>query len=296
MNPRPCGAILSGLLATADAIRAKLDEMSRYFPPGMKVVYPYDTTPFVRVAIEEVVKTLFEAILLVFLVMYLFMGNLRATLIPTIAVPVVVLGTFGVLGLLGFSINMLTMFAMVLAIGLLVDDAIVVVENVERIMSEEGLSPRAATAKSMYQITSALIGIGLVLSAVFGPMAFFPGSTGVIYRQFSVTIIASMLLSVLVALILTPVLCASLLKPVPAGHEPADGAVDVDPAALLRWRAGREADSHDVYLGTDEQAVISRQAAHWLQGSVVGPFSQLRALASSRAMEVLPTPRVPQKR
>ena len=199
--------------------------MSQFFPAGMKVVYPYDTTPFVKVAIEEVVKTLFEAIVLVFLVMYLFMGNMRATLIPTIAVPVVILGTFAVLGLFGFSINMLTMFAMVLAIGLLVDDAIVVVENVERIMSEEGLSPKEATRKSMDQITSALIGIGLVLSAVFGPMAFFAGSTGVIYRQFSVTIIASMLLSVVVALILTPVLCASLLKPVPKGHEPAEGGI-----------------------------------------------------------------------
>ncbi len=212
-------------LDTANAIRTKLSEMSHFFPAGMKVVYPYDTTPFVRVAIEEVVKTLFEAILLVFLVMYLFMGNLRATLIPTIAVPVVILGTFAVLGLFGFSINMLTMFAMVLAIGLLVDDAIVVVENVERIMSEEGLSPLEATRKSMDQITSALIGIGLVLSAVFGPMAFFSGSTGVIYRQFSLTIIASMLLSVVVALILTPVLCASLLKPVPKGHEPAESGV-----------------------------------------------------------------------
>ncbi len=209
-------------LDTANAVKKKMEEMSRYFPRGMKVVYPYDTTPFVRVAINEVVKTLLEAILLVFLVMYLFMGNIRATLIPTIAVPVVLLGTFAVLGLFGFSINMLTMFAMVLAIGLLVDDAIVVVENVERIMSEEGLSPREATAKSMEQITSALIGIGLVLSAVFGPMAFFGGSTGVIYRQFSVTIIASMLLSVLVALILTPVLCASLLKPVSKGHEAAE--------------------------------------------------------------------------
>jgi HAE1 family hydrophobic/amphiphilic exporter-1 len=212
-------------LETADNVRAKLEEMSHYFPAGMKVVYPYDTTPFVKVAINEVVKTLFEAILLVFLVMYLFMGNMRATLIPTIAVPVVILGTFAVLGLFGFTINMLTMFAMVLAIGLLVDDAIVVVENVERIMSEEGLSPLEATRKSMDQITSALIGIGLVLSAVFGPMAFFPGSTGVIYRQFSVTIMASMLLSVVVALVLTPVLCASFLKPVPKGHEPAEGGV-----------------------------------------------------------------------
>jgi len=212
-------------LDTANAVKAKLKEMSRYFPPGMKVIYPYDTTPFTVVAIDEVVKTLFEAVLLVFVIMYLFMGNIRATLIPTIAVPVVLLGTFAVLGAFGFSINMLTMFAMVLAIGLLVDDAIVVVENVERIMAEEGLSPREATAKSMDEITSALIGIGLVLSAVFGPMAFFQGSTGVLYRQFSVTIIASMLLSVLVALILTPVLCASFLKPIPAGHHPSDNAV-----------------------------------------------------------------------
>jgi HAE1 family hydrophobic/amphiphilic exporter-1 len=212
-------------LDTANAVKKRLEEMSRYFPPGMKVVYPYDTTPFVRVAINEVVKTLLEAVLLVFLVMWLFMGNIRATLIPTIAVPVVLLGTFAVLGAFGFSINMLTMFAMVLAIGLLVDDAIVVVENVERIMAEEGISPREATAKSMDQITSALIGIGLVLSAVFGPMAFFGGSTGVIYRQFSVTIAAAMLLSVVVALILTPVLCASLLKPVSKGHEPAESAV-----------------------------------------------------------------------
>jgi hydrophobe/amphiphile efflux-1 (HAE1) family protein len=212
-------------LDTADAVKSKLEEMSQYFPPGMKVIYPYDTTPFTRVAIEEVVKTLCEAVLLVFIVMYIFMGTFRATLIPTIAVPVVLLGTFGILGAFGFSINMLTMFAMVLAIGLLVDDAIVVVENVERIMAEEGLSPREATAKSMDQITSALIGIGLVLSAVFGPMAFFPGSTGVIYRQFSVTVISSMLLSVAVALILTPVLCATFLKPVPQGHEPADGAI-----------------------------------------------------------------------
>jgi len=212
-------------LDTANAVRNKLEEMSRYFPHGMKVVYPYDTTPFVRVAIKEVVNTLFEAIVLVFLVMWLFMGNFRATLIPTIAVPVVLLGTFAVLGAFGYSVNMLTMFAMVLAIGLLVDDAIVVVENVERIMTEEGIPPREATAKSMEQITSALIGIGLVLSAVFGPMAFFGGSTGVIYRQFSVTIIAAMLLSVLVALILTPVLCASLLKPVPKGHEPAENAI-----------------------------------------------------------------------
>jgi len=230
-NGKPAAAMAirqaagANALDTANAVKQKLKEMSRYFPPGLKVVYPYDTTPFTKVAIEEVVKTLLEAVLLVFVIMYLFMGTFRATLIPTIAVPVVLLGTFGVLGLFGFSINMLTMFAMVLAIGLLVDDAIVVVENVERIMSEEGLSPREATAKSMDEITSALVGIGLVLSAVFGPMAFFPGSTGVIYRQFSVTIIASMLLSVFVALILTPVLCVMLLKPVPKGHEPADNAI-----------------------------------------------------------------------
>ncbi len=227
-NGRPSTALAVRLapganaLETADAVKAKMEELSRYFPPAMKVIYPLDTTPFVKVAIREVVKTLFEALLLVFLVMYLFMGNIRATLIPTIAVPVVILGTFAVLGLFGFSINMLTMFAMVLAIGLLVDDAIVVVENVERVMSEEGLAPKEATRKSMGEITSALIGIGLVLSAVFGPMAFFGGSTGVIYRQFSVTVIAAMLLSVVVALILTPVLCASLLKPVPKGHEAAE--------------------------------------------------------------------------
>jgi HAE1 family hydrophobic/amphiphilic exporter-1 len=230
-NGKPAAALAvrqaagANALDTADAVKAKMEEMSRFFPTGLKIVYPYDSTPFIKVAINEVVKTLIEAIFLVFLVMWLFMGNIRATLIPTIAVPVVILGTFAVLGFFGFSINMLTMFAMVLAIGLLVDDAIVVVENVERIMSEEGLPPRQATAKSMEQITSALIGIGLVLSAVFGPMAFFPGSTGVIYRQFSVTIISAMLLSVVVALILTPVLCAALLRPVKAGHEPAENAI-----------------------------------------------------------------------
>ena len=209
-------------LDTAAGIKAAMADLSKYFPRGMQVIYPMDTTPFVKVAIGEVVRTLLEAVVLVFLVMYLFLGNLRATLIPTIAVPVVILGTFGVLGALGYSINMLTMFAMVLAIGLLVDDAIVVVENVERVMSEEGLPPWEATRRSMDEISSALIGIGLVLAAVFGPMMFFPGSTGVIYRQFSVTVIASMLLSVLVALILTPVLCAALLRPVAKGHEAAE--------------------------------------------------------------------------
>ncbi len=202
-------------LKVAERIKQKLQEMSKYFPPGLKVIYPYDTTPFTKVAIHEVVKTLYEAVILVFIVMFLFLGSFRATIIPTIAVPVVVLGTFAIIWLFGFSINMLTMFAMVLAIGLLVDDAIVVVENVDRIMEEEGLSPFEATAKSMDEITSALIGIGLVLSAVFLPMAFFPGSTGIIYRQFSITIAAAMLLSVVVALILTPVLCATFLKPNP---------------------------------------------------------------------------------
>jgi HAE1 family hydrophobic/amphiphilic exporter-1 len=209
-------------LDTADNVKATMQELSRYFPAGMKVAYPNDTTPFIRVAISEVVRTLIEAVILVFLVMYLFLGNMRATLIPTIAVPVVILGTFGVLSAFGYSINMLTMFAMILAIGLLVDDAIVVVENVERIMTEEGLPPLEATRKSMDEITGALVGIGLVLSAVFVPMMFFGGSTGIIYRQFSITIISSMILSVLVALILTPVLCANLLKPVARGHEAAE--------------------------------------------------------------------------
>jgi multidrug efflux pump len=182
------------------------------------VVVPYDTTPFVKISIHEVVKTLFEAIVLVFLVMYVFLQNFRATLIPTIAVPVVLLGTFGVLAAFGYSINTLTMFGMVLAIGLLVDDAIVVVENVERVMHDEGLSPKGATRKSMGQITGALVGIAMVLSAVFVPMAFFGGSTGVIYRQFSITLVFSMALSVLMAMILTPALCATMLKPVGKGH------------------------------------------------------------------------------
>ncbi len=205
-------------LQTASAVRARVDELARFFPPGLKASYPVDTTPFVRLSIEEVVKTLLEAIALVFLVMFLFLQNFRATLIPTIAVPVVLLGTFGVLAAFGFSINTLTMFGLVLAIGLLVDDAIVVVENVERVMSEEGLSPKSATRKSMQQITGALVGIALVLAAVFVPMAFFGGSVGVIYRQFSITIVSSMALSVFVALTLTPALCATLLKPVVKGH------------------------------------------------------------------------------
>ncbi len=205
-------------LDTADAVKERIKELQQYMPESYQVVFPYDTTPFVELSIHEVFKTLVEAIILVFLVMYLFLQNFRATLIPTIAVPVVLLGTFGVLAAFGYSINVLTMFAMVLAIGLLVDDAIVVVENVERVMSEEGLPPKEATKKSMDQITGALVGIAMVLSAVFVPMAFFSGSTGAIYRQFSITIVSAMALSVLVALILTPALCATMLKPVEKGH------------------------------------------------------------------------------
>ncbi len=205
-------------LDTVKAIDARVAQLEKFFPAGMKVQKPYDTTPFVRISIEEVVRTLIEAVVLVFLVMYLFLQNFRATLIPTIAVPVVLLGTFGVLAVFGFTINTLTMFAMVLAIGLLVDDAIVVVENVERVMSEEGLPPKEATRKSMGQITGALVGVALVLAAVFVPMAFFSGSTGVIYRQFAITIVSAMSLSVLVAIVLTPALCATLLKPAAKGH------------------------------------------------------------------------------
>ncbi|KGM51760.1 multidrug transporter [Lysobacter concretionis Ko07 = DSM 16239] len=205
-------------LETSAGVKATLDQLTPFFPPGLTAVVPFDSTPFVRVAIKGVIMTLLEAIVLVFLVMYLFLQNFRATLIPTIAVPVVLLGTFGILAALGFSVNMLTMFAMVLAIGLLVDDAIVVVENVERLMSEEGLSPLEAARKSMTQITGALVGIGLVLSAVFVPMAFMSGSTGIIYRQFSATIVSAIGLSVLVAIVLTPALCATMLKPIKKGE------------------------------------------------------------------------------
>ncbi|MBX3738525.1 efflux RND transporter permease subunit [Oleiharenicola sp. Vm1] len=205
-------------LETVKQLNAYLASQESFFPPGLKYTAAFDTTPFIRLSIEEVVKTLIEAIILVFLVMYLFLQNFRATLIPSIAVPVVLLGTFGCMAAFGFTINTLTMFGLVLAIGLLVDDAIVVVENVERVMAEEGLSPKEATRKSMNQITGALVGIGLVLSAVFIPMAFFGGATGIIYRQFSITIVSAMALSVFVALTLTPALCATLLKPIPKGH------------------------------------------------------------------------------
>jgi multidrug efflux pump len=208
----------ANLLDTMSAVRSTVAALEPYMPAGVKVVYPYDTSPVVKASIEAVVHTLFEAIVLVIVVMFLFLQNIRATLIPTLAVPVVLLGTFGILFACGFTINVLTMFAMVLAIGLLVDDAIVVVENVERVMAEEGLSPREATRKSMGQIQGALVGIAMVISAVFMPMAFFPGSAGVIYRQFSITIITAMGLSVLMALIFTPALCATLLKPAKPGH------------------------------------------------------------------------------
>ena len=215
-------------LATADGVASLLDKLRPQLPKGLKVVIPFDETPYVRKSIEEVIKTLAAAIVLVFLVMWLFLQNLRATLIPTIAVPVVLLGTFGVLAAAGYTVNMLTMFAVVLAIGLLVDDAIIVVENVERLMSEEGLTPVEATRRSMDQITGALVGIASVLSAVFLPMAFLRGSTGVIYRQFSVTIVSAMVLSVIVAIVLTPALCATLLQPVTkGGHHSERG--------LFRW-------------------------------------------------------------
>ncbi len=223
-NGKPASGVAISLatganaLATADGVRARLAELQPFFPQGLISVTPFDTTPFVRVSIRSVISTLLEAIVLVFLVIYLFLQNFRATLIPTIAVPVVLLGTVAVLGAMGFSINMLTMFAMVLAIGLLVDDAIVVVENVERVMSEEGLPPKEATKKSMEQISGALVGIGLVLAAVFVPMGFLGGSTGVIYRQFTATIVTAMAFSVLVALILTPALCATFLKPIRKGE------------------------------------------------------------------------------
>jgi multidrug efflux pump len=229
MNGMPASGIAIKLapganaLDTADAVKKKAAELSANFPPGMKLAFPVDSTTFIKLSIEQVVQTLIEAIFLVVAVMFLFLQNWRATLIPAVAVPVVLLGTFGVLAAFGYSINTLTMFAMVLAIGLLVDDAIVVVENVERIMSEEGLPPKEATRKSMDEITGALVGIALVLSAVFLPMAFFGGSTGVIYRQFSVTIVSAMVLSVLVALVLTPALCASLLRPVAKGEDHVGG-------------------------------------------------------------------------
>ncbi|GAA4123501.1 multidrug efflux RND transporter permease subunit [Aminobacter aganoensis] len=229
LNGNPSAAIAVQLsptgnaLATSEAVRAQMEELSRFFPEGLEYAIPYDTSPFVKVSIEKVISTLIEAILLVFAVMFLFLQNFRYTVIPTLVVPVALLGTCAVMLATGFSINVLTMFAMVLAIGILVDDAIVVVENVERIMAEEGLSPRQATRKAMKQISGAIIGITLVLTAVFVPMAFFPGAVGVIYRQFSLTMVVSILFSGFLALSLTPALCASFLKPVAKGHHEKKG-------------------------------------------------------------------------
>lgn len=237
-------------LDTAAAVKAKLNELKQFFPEGVELVIPYDTTPFVEISIQEVVKILFEAVILVFILMFIFLQNLRATIIPSLAIPVVLLGTFGIMSALGFSINTLTMFGLVLAIGLLVDDAIVVVENVERLMSEEKLSPRQATIKSMGQITGALVAIGLVMAAVFVPMAFFGGSTGAVYRQFSITIISAMSLSVLVAIIFTPSLCATILKPLDHSHE-AKG--------VLGW-FNRKLDSATKKYTNSVQSIIKRSA------------------------------------
>src|SRR5690554_5228089 len=213
----------ANVVDTVEAVKEVLKSQEPFLPPGLKVVYPYDTSPVVKASMQSVVMTLIEAVILVTLVMYLFLQNIRATLIPTLAIPVTVLGTFAVMSMAGFNLNILTMFGLVLAIGMLVDDAIVVVENVERIMAEEGLGPKEATIKSMGQLQGALVGIGLVLSAVFVPMAFFGGSAGVIYRQFSITIVVAMVLSVFAALIFTPALCATMLKPIEKGHQPKRG-------------------------------------------------------------------------
>jgi len=226
LNGKPIAAVgiqltpTANALETATLVRQKMAELSKFFPPGIEYVIPYDTSLFIKISIEEVVKTLIEAVILVFLVMLLFLQSLRYTIIPAIVVPVSLMGTFATMAAFGYSINVLTMFGMVLAIGILVDDAIVVVENVERIMSEEGLSPREATIKAMGQITSAIVGITLVLIAVFVPMAFFTGSVGAIYRQFSMSMVSSMVFSAIMALTLTPALCATLLKPIaPRNHE-----------------------------------------------------------------------------
>lgn len=247
-------------LATVEAVKARVAEIAKGFPADVKVVYPYDTTPFVRLSVEQVVETLIEAVVLVFLVMFLFLQNWRATVIPTIAVPVVLLGTFAVMAVAGFTINTLTLFGMVLAIGLLVDDAIVVVENVERLIQEEGLSPKQAARKSMDEISSALVGIGLVLSAVFLPMAFFGGSTGVIYRQFSITIVSAMVLSVLVALILTPALCATILKP----HDPEKHEGNGLLARFFRWFNDKFDRGREAYTRG-----VKYSARNWVRSGIV---------------------------
>ncbi len=247
-------------LTTVELVKQRVAEISKTFPADVKVVYPYDTTPFVRLSVEQVVHTLIEAVVLVFLVMFLFLQNWRATVIPTIAVPVVLLGTFAVMAIAGYSINTLTLFGMVLAIGLLVDDAIVVVENVERLIQTEGLSPKEAARKSMDEITSALVGIGLVLSAVFLPMAFFGGSTGVIYRQFSITIVSAMVLSIAVALILTPALCATILKP----HDPTKHEGHGPLARFFRWfNATFDRGTHKYEGG------VTRTARNWKRSALL---------------------------
>ncbi|MHA0336598.1 efflux RND transporter permease subunit [Sphingomonas aquatilis] len=247
-------------LDTVELVKARAQEIGKTLPADVKVIYPYDTTPFVRLSVEQVIHTLIEAVVLVFLVMFLFLQNWRATLIPTIAVPVVLLGTFAVMAVAGFTINTLTLFGMVLAIGLLVDDAIVVVENVERLIVTEHLSPKDAARKSMDEISGALIGIGLVLSAVFLPMAFFGGSTGVIYRQFSITIVSAMVLSVMVALILTPALCATILKP----HDPDKAEGNGPFARFFRWFNDRFERGQQKYEGG-----VKRTARSWKRSLLV---------------------------
>jgi len=247
-------------LDTVTSVKAEVNAIAKQFPPDVKVIFPYDTSPFVRLSIKQVIETLIEAVFLVFLVMFLFLQNFRATLIPTIAVPVVLLGTFGVMAIAGFSINTLTLFGMVLAIGLLVDDAIVVVENVERLIQTEHLSPRDAARKSMDEISGALIGIALVLSAVFLPMAFFGGSTGVIYRQFSITIVSAMVLSVLVALILTPALCATILKP----HDPDKRESNGLLARFFRWFNDKFDRGQQKYEGA-----VKSTARNWKRSIIV---------------------------
>jgi hydrophobe/amphiphile efflux-1 (HAE1) family protein len=253
-------------LDTVELVKQRAQEIGKTLPADVKVIYPYDTTPFVRLSVEQVIHTLIEAVVLVFLVMFLFLQNWRATLIPTIAVPVVLLGTFAVMAVAGFTINTLTLFGMVLAIGLLVDDAIVVVENVERLIVTEHLSPKEAARKSMDEISGALIGIGLVLSAVFLPMAFFGGSTGVIYRQFSITIVSAMVLSVMVALILTPALCATILKP----HDPHKAEGNGPLARFFRWFNDRFERTQHKYEGGVKKTARSWKRSLLVYALIVG--------------------------
>jgi multidrug efflux pump len=309
LNGRPAGGVAIQLapganaLTTADLVRAKATQLAAALPPGLQLSFPVDSTTFIKLSIQQVVVTLVEAILLVIAVMFLFLQDWRVTLIPAVAVPVVLLGTFGVLAVAGYSINTLTMFAMVLAIGLLVDDAIVVVENVERIMSEEGLAPRDATIRSMSEITGALVGVALVLAAVFLPMAFVGGSTGVIYRQFSITIVSAMALSILVALILTPALCATLLRPVEQGHREQRGGFfgwfnRTFAAAVARYQAtlgqaiGRPLPALALYgvLIAVLLVLFLRLPTAFLpvedQGSMIGLYTLPAGATQSRTVEV----------